>query len=186
MSAADRRGLDRLRDRQLETLRFLHDPQVPWSNNQAERDIRVMKVRQKVSGGFRTAAGATVFCRIRSCLGTLQKNRVDLFDGNVRALAAQPWLPPELPPVSQAQAPPNSPRAEVAARAFTSRIPDFRPPFPAHRRSPAPVPAHYPVQNSLTGAAPIRLSAIGSGVGPVEDFKASSIRRLRPRPIAGC
>jgi len=107
--------LDRLRDRQLETLRFLHDPQVPWSNNQAERDIRMMKVQQKVSGGFRTAAGATVFCRIRSYLGTLQKNQVDLFDGIVQALAGQPWLPPKPPPVSQAQAPPNSPQAKVAA-----------------------------------------------------------------------
>jgi len=128
---------DRIRDRRLETLRFLHEPQVPWSENQAERDIRMMKVRQKVSGGFRTAAGAMVFCRIRSYPGTLRKNRVEHFDGIVQAPAGQPWLPPKPPPVSHAQAPPNSPRAKVAARAVTVKQgqPPSRAMFCARKRA---------------------------------------------------
>ena len=89
--------LDRLRDRQVETLRCLHDPHVPWCNNQAEQDIRMMKVQQKISGGFRTEQGAIDFCRIRSYLSTLQKNQINLFDGIVHALADKPWLPSQLP-----------------------------------------------------------------------------------------
>ncbi len=107
--------LDRLRDRQVETLRFLHDPQVPWSNNQAGQAVRMMKVQQKVSGGFRTETGAIDFCRIRSYVSTLQKNRIDLFDGITQALAGQPWLPPETPPVAQTQEPPRSDHLKTAA-----------------------------------------------------------------------
>ena len=89
--------LDRLRDRQLETLRCLHDPHVPWCNNQAERDLRMMKGQQKISGGFRTEQGAIDFCRIRSYLATMQKNQINLFDGIVQALAGKPWLPSPKP-----------------------------------------------------------------------------------------
>jgi transposase len=85
--------LDRLRDRQVATLRCLHDPLVPWCNNQAEQDIRMEKVQQKISGGFRTEQGAIEHCRIRSYLSTLRKNQINLFDGIVQALAGQPWLP---------------------------------------------------------------------------------------------
>jgi len=85
--------LDRLRDRQTETLRFLHDPNVPWSNNQAEQDIRIMKIQQKVSGGFRTEAGAIEFCRIRSYLSTTSKNGIDPCDAIALAMAGKPWLP---------------------------------------------------------------------------------------------
>ncbi len=85
--------LDRLRDRKREALRFLHDQNVPWSNNQAERDIRPMKIQQKVSGGFRTEAGAVEFCRIRSYLSTTAKNGVDPCDAIAMVLAGQPWLP---------------------------------------------------------------------------------------------
>jgi transposase len=91
--------LDRLRDRQAETLRFLHDRNVPWSNNQAERDIRPMKIQQKVSGGFRTEAGAIVFCRIRSYLSTTTKNGIDPCDAISLALAGKPWLPKEGQPL---------------------------------------------------------------------------------------
>jgi transposase len=87
--------LDRLRDRQLETLRCLHDPHVPWCNNQAEQDIRMMKVQQKISGGFRTEQGAIDFCRIRSYLDSLRKNQINLFTGIADALAGKPWLPPQ-------------------------------------------------------------------------------------------
>ena len=85
--------LDRLRDRQQEALRFLHDPDVPWSNNQAERDIRPMKTQQKITGGFRTEAGAIEFCRLRSYLSTATKNRIDPCDAIARALAGRPWRP---------------------------------------------------------------------------------------------
>ena len=85
--------LDRLRDRQQETLRFLHDPNVPWSNNQAERDIRPMKTQQKITGGFRTEAGAIEFCRVRSYLSTTTKNGIHPCDAIAKALAGNPWRP---------------------------------------------------------------------------------------------
>ena len=59
-------------------LRFLHDPDVPFTNNQAEADIRMMKLRQKISGGFRTQASAQDFATIRSMLSTAKKQGWDL------------------------------------------------------------------------------------------------------------
>ena len=63
----------RLATRKQDTLRFLHDPTVPFTNNQAERDGRMMKLRQKISGGFRSAEGAMDFALIRSFFSTAKK-----------------------------------------------------------------------------------------------------------------
>jgi len=85
--------LDRLQNNQDAVLRFLHHKHVPWSNNQAERDIRPMKVQQKVSGGFRTEDGAIQFCRIRSYLSTTSKNGINPCFAIAQALKGTPWIP---------------------------------------------------------------------------------------------
>ena len=63
----------RLLARRSDTLRFLRDPAVPFSNNEAERDVRMMKLRMKISGGFRSPEGAADFATIRGFLSTARK-----------------------------------------------------------------------------------------------------------------
>jgi transposase len=68
--------LERLRDYEQDTLRFMDNERVPFSNNLGENDIRMTKVQQKISGCFRSMDGAKIFCRIRSFLSTCRKHKV--------------------------------------------------------------------------------------------------------------
>jgi transposase len=83
----------RLLDRQDDYLRFTTDWRVPADNNGSERDIRMIKLRQKVSGCMRTLAGAKQFCAIRSYLGTAAKHGLHFFDALVRLTQGRPWIP---------------------------------------------------------------------------------------------
>jgi transposase len=83
----------RLIDRERDYLRFTHDRRVPFDNNAAEREIRMIKLRQKVSGCQRTLTGAEQFCAIRSYLATAAKHGVHFFQSLTMLAEGQPWLP---------------------------------------------------------------------------------------------
>jgi transposase len=68
--------LERLRDYEEDVLRFMENPLAPYTNNQGERDLRMTKVQQKISGCFRSKMGADIYCRIRSYLSTCRKHNV--------------------------------------------------------------------------------------------------------------
>jgi transposase len=85
--------LDRLEDYDLSVLAFLIDPQVPFTNNQGEQDIRMIKVKQKISGCFRTLTGAQVFARIRGYLSTCRKQGHNLWEACRRLVLGEPFLP---------------------------------------------------------------------------------------------
>ena len=85
--------LDRLEDYDLAVLAYLIDPRVPFTNNQGEQDIRMIKVKLKISGCFRTLFGAQVFARIRSYLSTCRKQGRNLWEACHRLVIGQPFLP---------------------------------------------------------------------------------------------
>jgi transposase len=72
--------LERLQNFEKETLRFMHEFLVPFTNNQGERALRMTKVQQKISGCFRSLQGAQNFCRIRSFIATCIKNHCNPTD----------------------------------------------------------------------------------------------------------
>lgn len=84
------RRLDEHRD---DVLRFAHDFQVPFDNNLAERDIRMIKIQQKISGSWRTTTGADRFLAIRAYISTARKQGQTLLDVLTRLADRQPWLP---------------------------------------------------------------------------------------------
>ena len=85
--------LRRLQDHENEVLAFLHDLNVPFTNNLGEQDIRMVKVRLKVSGCFRTLNGARKFARIRGYLSTSRKNNHNLLDAIIKACHGDPIIP---------------------------------------------------------------------------------------------
>ena len=85
--------LERLDKYQVEVLRFMRDFRVPYTNNQAEQDVRMVKIHQKISGSFRSSDGAAMFCRIRGYISTLKKQGLPVWEYLRRAHEGQPYRP---------------------------------------------------------------------------------------------
>ena len=83
----------RLLAREDDYLRFTADPRVPFDNNAAEREVRMGKLRIKVSGCMRSMAGAEAFCAIRSYLSTAAKHGIGKLDALTQAATGTPWVP---------------------------------------------------------------------------------------------
>lgn len=85
--------LMKLQQYDIETLAFLADFRIDFSNNLAERDLRMQKLRQKISGCFRSNNGATTFSRIRSYISTARKNGISAMEAIARAVSGRPFIP---------------------------------------------------------------------------------------------
>ena len=83
----------RIRDRETNYLAFTTDPAIPFDNNLAERDIRMVKIRQKISGCLRTLTGAQHFATIRSYTATAGKNKINIYQALVQLAEGNAWLP---------------------------------------------------------------------------------------------
>jgi hypothetical protein len=83
----------RMHERIDDYLRFAHNLRCPFDNNAAEREVRMVKVRQKISGAMRTLTGAQHFCHLRSYLATAGKHGINLLDALVQLTSGRPWIP---------------------------------------------------------------------------------------------
>jgi transposase len=79
--------------READYLRFASDLRVPFVNNEAERAIRMSKLRIKVSGCMRSMAGAGELCGIRSYLATAARHSISGLDALTQAFQGSPWIP---------------------------------------------------------------------------------------------
>jgi len=86
------RLIETIQQKKEQTLHFLYNPKVPFGNNLAKWDLRMIKVKQKISGCFRTFKWAQVFCRIRSYISTVMKHGYNDLDALVLALNKQPYF----------------------------------------------------------------------------------------------
>jgi transposase len=84
--------LDRLREKRDCVLRFAYDFSVPFTNNQGEQDIRMVKLKQKIAGTFRAIRSAAIFCRVRSYIATARKQEWNIWDSLANAIRGSPCL----------------------------------------------------------------------------------------------
>lgn len=88
--AVSRRLLEDFKNRKEQILLFMYRKEVPFDNNLAERDLRMIKLKQKISGCFRSKNGAEIFCRIRSYISTVRKQKLNIFDALTKAISNKP------------------------------------------------------------------------------------------------
>lgn len=84
--------LDRLKEKRDCILRFIYDFSVPFTNNQGEQDIRMVKLKQKIAGSFRAFHGGEIFCRVRSYISTAHKQGWNVWDALADAIRGSPHL----------------------------------------------------------------------------------------------